>query len=141
MVSGGIILGGAVLLFLLDFVAWKGSQTYKGRAASIMAIFLSPICAAIALLAAVVVGYAQFKLCKDVTDTNVWSGTCQQFLGTDNFLGMIIGSSSAGLAGVLLIIYAISERIQMRRRDVDSMVDDVKVRPTKAPPRATKSDP
>ncbi|KAG0034882.1 hypothetical protein BGZ82_005572 [Podila clonocystis] len=109
--AGGIIVLAAAVLTFMDYVTWKRSENYKGKRASVTALFITPIMTLFSFCTAIVVVLGIRKTC---------GGSCERNGNvTPVVQGIYTGLSCAALSGLFFAIYGISEYVQYRRRHIN----------------------
>ncbi|KAF9997106.1 hypothetical protein BGZ79_009173 [Entomortierella chlamydospora] len=107
----GIIAIASGLLFAMDFVTWKKSENYKGKRASLLALFLTPAMCLFSFCAAAVLGLGVKATCSNIG--------CNKGYTFEGSAGIYTGITCSSLAGLLFAIYAASEYTQYRRRHIN----------------------
>ncbi|KAG0257853.1 hypothetical protein BG011_003706 [Mortierella polycephala] len=109
--AGAIIALAGCFLFGMDWVTWKRSENYKGKNASVAALFLAPLMCIFSFCTAIVIGLGIKSTC------NYVGSSCSSRDSTVK--GIYTGISCAALAGLFFALYSVSEYTQYRRRHIE----------------------
>ncbi|KAF9348322.1 hypothetical protein BGX26_000261 [Mortierella sp. AD094] len=113
-----MIAAGGVGLFAMDFVTWKRSDRFKGKRASIAAMFIAPTMSFFAFSTAIVIGVGIKDFCNNFEVNGVpRPDSCHADL--KNFSGLQTGVGAATVAGFISAFYGVSEYLQYRRRHIN----------------------